>query len=234
MNHIAQNREVILYDSIGVGHSEGAVPDSVEAMASVAINLLAAIGVPKADVFGFSMGGAIAQYIGMEYPDVVNKLVLSGTQPANGTGVQFPDTSIFEVAIGNGSQPTLESMLTLFFEDTETSRALGRAWWNRLFERNVQGEKRAGFVEGPGINAQLTAISSFTTNPDYFRRLDEITASALVTNGANDIMAPTVDSYILHQRLPYAELHLYPDSGHGHPFQFPETYAKHLEVFLKS
>ncbi|KAH6616871.1 Alpha/Beta hydrolase protein [Boeremia exigua] len=234
MNHIAENRDVIVFDNLGVGHSQGEVPASLEVMGVVAVELLAALSVPKVDILGFSMGGAIAQYIGMEYPHVVHKLVLAGTQSAVGPGVQFPDPSIFALAAGNGSQPTEEAMLTLFFSATETSLALGHAWWRRLSQRNVKGEDRIAFVEGAGINAQLTAISAFASNATYFDRLQEVSATTLVTNGANDVMAPTVDSYILQQQLPRAELHIYPDSGHGHLFQFPELYARNLETFLEN
>ncbi|KAL5592313.1 hypothetical protein FOBRF1_013339 [Fusarium oxysporum] len=73
INAIAHNREVILVDNSGIGHSEGTVPDSIQAMAATTADFLAAIKVPKADVLGFSMGGMVAQYIAMEYPHVVNK-----------------------------------------------------------------------------------------------------------------------------------------------------------------
>lgn len=71
-NSIAKNREVVLFDSLGIGHSEGTVPDSIEEMASVLVTFLAAIGVPKADFIGFSMGGGVVQYLGFEYPQFVN------------------------------------------------------------------------------------------------------------------------------------------------------------------
>ncbi|USW57585.1 Putative alpha/Beta hydrolase [Septoria linicola] len=45
-------------------------------------------------------------------------------------------------------------------------------------------------------------------------------------------MSPTVNSLMLQWNIPNAQLHLYPDSGHGHLFQQPELYAPHLETFL--
>ncbi|EXL71507.1 hypothetical protein FOPG_12731 [Fusarium oxysporum f. sp. conglutinans race 2 54008] len=71
-NIIAKIREVILYDSFGIGHSEGAVPDSTIAMASIATKLLAAVGVSKVDVIGFSMGGRVAQILAWDYPQLVH------------------------------------------------------------------------------------------------------------------------------------------------------------------
>ncbi|WPB07100.1 uncharacterized protein RHO25_011760 [Cercospora beticola] len=60
---IAKNREIIVYDSFGIGHSEGTVPNSIEGMADIAVKFLKAINVSLVDLIGFSMGGGIAQYI---------------------------------------------------------------------------------------------------------------------------------------------------------------------------
>lgn len=86
VNSIAgnKNREVIVYDSFGVGHSEGEIPSSVEEMASVLVKLLEALSISHVDILGFSMGGFIAQYIAWTHPKLVRKLVLAGTQSAIG------------------------------------------------------------------------------------------------------------------------------------------------------
>jgi pimeloyl-ACP methyl ester carboxylesterase len=54
----------------------------------------------------------------------------------------------------------------------------------------------------------------------------------LVTNGVEDIMVPTENSYILAQQLPDAQLIIYPDAGHGHLFQYPKLFAEHVKLFL--
>ena len=45
-------------------------------------------------------------------------------------------------------------------------------------------------------------------------------------------MIPTVNSYILQQNLPNAELILFPDSNHGSHFQFPELFNRHITDFI--
>ncbi|KAL2857344.1 Alpha/Beta hydrolase protein [Aspergillus pseudoustus] len=85
-NNIAKSREVIIYDSAGIGHSEGTVPDSIPEMVTVLVDFLAALEIPKADFIGFSMGGGIVQYLGYEYPQLVHGLILAGTQPGIGEG----------------------------------------------------------------------------------------------------------------------------------------------------
>ncbi|TCI65186.1 alpha/beta hydrolase [Exiguobacterium sp. SH0S2] len=56
----------------------------------------------------------------------------------------------------------------------------------------------------------------------------------LVTNGIKDVMVLTENSYILAEKIPNAQLIVYPDSGHGHLFQFPERFAAHVNLFLDS
>lgn len=232
-NTIAKNREVIVYDSFGIGHSEGTVPESTSVMSSIAAKFLAAIGVAQADVMGFSMGGGVAQILAWDYPQLVHKLVLAGTQSAIGDGVVLPPRDVLESAGANNDEPpTMEDMFGLFFYPSDSSLALGQAWWKRIHERQVEGEERRAYLVGQGARSQLTAIFAFTVDLGNFDRLQDIKAPTLVTNGHNDIMSPTPNSFILQQRIKNAQLIIYPDSGHGHLFQVPELYAQHLELFL--
>lgn len=234
-NSISRNREVILFDSCGVGHSEGTVLASIQEMASLAVNFLTTIGVLKADFIGFSMGGGVVQYIGFEYPQVVNKLILAGTQSAIGEGVSLPPREVLESAGAKDDQaPTEEDMLRLFFCPSETSLALGRAWYKRIHERQLEDEERKGFLTGDGVRSQLAAIFTFTVDTSNFDRLSDIKAPVLVTNGHTDIMSPTANSFVLQQKIPNAQLHIYPDAGHGHLFQLPELYSQQLELFLNN
>ncbi|EMT74452.1 2-hydroxymuconic semialdehyde hydrolase [Fusarium odoratissimum] len=206
-NIIAKSREVILYDSFGIGHSEGAVPDCRQ--------LLAVIGVSKVDVIGFSMGGGVAQILARDYPQLVHKLVLAGTQSAIGDGVVLPPRDMLESAAGsNDIPPTEQEMHGL------------------IHERQVDGEERKEFLVGQGAGAQLKAIFAFTVDLNNFDRLKDIKAPTLVTNGHTDVMSPTPNSVNPQQKISNAQLIIYPDSGHGHLFQYPEIYAQHLELFL--
>ncbi|KXH64887.1 hypothetical protein CNYM01_05826 [Colletotrichum nymphaeae SA-01] len=234
-NTIAKSREVIAYDSFGIGHSEGEVPSSTEVMASIAAKFLATLGVSKADVIGFSMGGGVAQILAWDYPQLVRKLILAGTQPGVGEGVVLPPREVLESAgTANDEPPTKEDMFRLFYHPSETSLALGEAWWTRIHERKVDGEERREYLIGPGARAQLNAIFSFTVDTDNFERMKTIKAPTLVTNGHTDIMSPTSNSFTLQQNLSDAQLIIYPDAGHGHLFQYPELYTQHLNLFLGS
>ncbi|OAL47795.1 alpha/beta-hydrolase [Pyrenochaeta sp. DS3sAY3a] len=229
-NSIAASRELIVFDNAGVGHSEGAIPDTLHEAAATAVAFLAAINVPQADLLGFSMGGLIAQIIAIEHKELVRKLVLSGTQSSYAEGMVSGAREIF--ALAGAPDPTEDTMQALFFYPTESSRALGHAWWLRTHERSVAGETPTRFVDAAGGAKQQGAITHFVSDLSFFPKVKELTLPILVTNGKNDVMTPTPNSWLIQQSLPDVTLILYPDSGHGHLYQEPELYAKHLELFL--
>jgi pimeloyl-ACP methyl ester carboxylesterase len=78
---------VITFDNRGVGASEGATPDSVEAMARDAVAFIRALGFEQVDLVGFSLGGMVSQVVAQEEPQLVRKIVLAGTGPAGGVGI---------------------------------------------------------------------------------------------------------------------------------------------------
>jgi pimeloyl-ACP methyl ester carboxylesterase len=229
VNYIALTRQVILFDNVGVGHSDGVIPSSIDAMASSAADFLAAIGVQKTDILGFSMGGGVAQRFAELFPEVTNRVAIAGSIAGQAPGTIETLPSVFQTASGN---VTVEQLLGLFFYPSETSKAAGIEYAGRIFERQVPGEKWADTVVDPGTTAQLNAILNFTRDPANMESLANMKGPVLVTNGKTDVLAPTVNSFIMQQHLPNAELHIYPDSGHGHLFQFAKSYAKSLQTFL--
>jgi pimeloyl-ACP methyl ester carboxylesterase len=56
-------------------------------MAQDAIAFIRALGLEQVDLFGFSLGGFVAQAIALEQPRLVRRIVLAGTGPAGGEGI---------------------------------------------------------------------------------------------------------------------------------------------------
>src|SRR5216684_1159806 len=63
---LATEREVILFNNAGISSSSGEVPTSFEQMAANAVSFVKALGLPKVDVLGFSIGGFVAQEIALQ------------------------------------------------------------------------------------------------------------------------------------------------------------------------
>ena len=70
-----------LFDSCGIGRTNGETPSSVEAMGQAATNFITALDYPKVDVLGWSLGGFIAQQVALDKPEMINKLVVAGSGP---------------------------------------------------------------------------------------------------------------------------------------------------------
>jgi pimeloyl-ACP methyl ester carboxylesterase len=83
----AASRRVITFDNRGVGASSGSPVTSIEQMAKDAITFIKAMSFEQVDLFGFSMGGMIAQEIVLMEPQLVRKIIIAGTGPAGGEGI---------------------------------------------------------------------------------------------------------------------------------------------------
>jgi pimeloyl-ACP methyl ester carboxylesterase len=226
---LAQGREVILTDNAAVGLSTGAAPETVVAMARDAASLIDALSLEHVDLFGFSMGGYVAQQIVVDRPELVRRLILVGTGPRGGDGMGqlAPDTAPL---FGKVYDPQDLMWLPIFFSPSEASQAAGRRFLERIRART---EDRDAPVSEATVAAHLAAAREWgAAEPASFAYLKEITQPALVVNGSNDIVVPTINSYILQQNLPNAELVLFPDSNHGSHFQFKEAFIEYVTSFV--
>ena len=224
----ASDREVILFNNTGVASSTGTVPDTIEAMARDAITFTNALGLTTIDIVAHSMGGLVAQEVTLARPDLVRRLVLVGTGPRGGEGLGALPAWVAELFTRKYEQQE-EMWLPILFAPTETSQAAGRAYVERILKR----ADRDTPVSDQSIIAQRAALAAYGAAKDpRHAHLNGLRLPVLVVNGTEDIVIPTINSYILQQFLPNAELILYPDANHGSHFQYPELFTRHTRIFL--
>lgn len=223
---IAENRHVITFDQRGVGASTGQVPATLEEAADHAYEFITALGFEQIDVFSFSMGGMIAQDLIVKHPDLVRRLVLTGTGPRGGKDM--------DKVVGVTYYDILRATLTrsdpkefLFFNRDATGKAAGKAFVKRLQERDIDRDKD---ITLKALRTQLKAIQKFGRSAPS--DLSTFTQPTLIANGDHDRMVPTVLSEDLHRRIKASELIIYPNSGHGGIFQFHEQFAPAAAEFL--
>lgn len=223
---IAAQHRVIAFDNRGVGASTGKTADTIEAMAADAVAFIRALGLEQVDLLGFSMGGMIAQVIAREQPQLVRRLILAGTGPAGGEGIENV-TKISHLDTVRALVTLQDPKQFLFFTRTANGRRAGKEFLARLKERTGNRDK---MISIRSYLTQLKAIHRWglETPAD----LSTIEQPVLVVNGESDRMVPAKNSSDLARRLPNSELVIYPDAGHGGIFQFHEQFVGKALEFL--
>jgi pimeloyl-ACP methyl ester carboxylesterase len=227
---LAQGRSVILFNNAGIASSGGQPANNIADMATHVLAFLDALRLEEIDLFGFSMGGFIAQQVTLDRPHLIRRLILAGTGPQGGEDmVAYPPEVTAQATI---EVPTEDSFMYLFFEPTASSQAAGRAFWQRRTSRKDQDTPSSLSA----MAAQAAAIGAWGKVPesDRYASLKAIQQPTLVVNGKHDLLVPTINSYILQQHLTNATLIIYPDSGHGAIFQFSEHFVREAQLFLNS
>jgi pimeloyl-ACP methyl ester carboxylesterase len=195
-------------------------------MADDAMTFIKALGFDKVDIFSFSLGGMVAQALVLKQPQLVRKLILTGTGPKGGEGI--------DKVVGVTYYDIVRAALTrsdpkefLFFNRNRTGKPAAKAFVRRLQERTAD---RDAPMRLKAFRTQLKAIKKWGRGtPDDLSR---ITQPTLIANGDNDRMVPSILSEDLHHRIAGSELIIYSDSGHGGIFQFHDQFAPIAVEFL--
>jgi pimeloyl-ACP methyl ester carboxylesterase len=229
---LASNREVILFDSAGIGRSTGDVPTTVAGMSAHALDFLDALCLISCDVLGFSLGGVVAQQMALERPSIVHRMILVGTAPRGGEDIMHLEKPSLARHLND---PTLRGYAVLqkiFFAPSASSQAAGGAFIERLSQRKEDNDTPSG---SDVAAAQIAAFREWEQpHAAGFAELRSIHQPTLVVNGMHDEMIPISNSYRLAENLPNAFLLAYPDSGHGSLFQYHESFTRHAGAFLAS
>jgi pimeloyl-ACP methyl ester carboxylesterase len=223
---LAARHRVITFDNRGVGASSGAPAASIEEMARDAITFIKAMGLKQVDLFGFSMGGMIAQEIVQMEPQLVRKMIITGTGPAGGEGISKV-ARVTYLDMLRGWLTFQDPKQFLFFTRTPAGIRAGKEFLLRLKERTEGRDKE---ITVAALQAQLKALRLWGDKAPA--DLSKVHHPVLVANGDNDRMVPSKNTHDLAQRLPNSELVIYPDSGHGAVFQFHADFVARALEFL--
>lgn len=221
---MSQTHQVIIYDNRGTGRSDKPdEPYSIAGFASDAAGLLDALNIPRAHVFGISMGGMIAQELAIHYPQRVASLVLGCTTPGGKHAVAAPP----------------ESLKALQGRAGQTPEEAAREGWKLSFSDGFIREHRAELeAHLPRMLAHVTPRFAYerhyqaTMTLRVYKQLKEITAPTLVVTGRDDVLIPAANSEILAREIPGAELVIFDNAGHGFVTSAREPLLKVLTEFL--
>jgi len=225
----ARERGVILFNNAGVSSSSGEVPTSFEQMGRNGAAFIKPLGLQQVDVLGFSIGGCVAQEIALAEPNLVRRLILLGTGPRSGEGMAGGTPEGNQIFGATYAEPD-HLWLSVFFTPSQASQAAGRAFLKRFRLRTKDRDPEVNDKVAPAQRAAIAKWAAPRERPyDYLKAIQQPT---LVVNGSNDVIIYTVNSFILQQNLPNAQLIIYPDSAHGSHHQYPELFVRHASIFL--
>ena len=225
---VAAQHHVIAFDNRGVGATGSTVPNDLEQMGVDAIAFIRALGHDQVDLFGFSLGGAVAQMVALQAPDLVRRMVLAGTGPRGGGGI-WKMPFIVGGAYAKAFATRKDPRNFLFFPRNAEGKEAAKEYLARLAERTQERDRPISRQAGL---AQLRAITSGGLHaPDD---LSAIKVPVLVANGDHDLMVGSEHSADMARRLPDAKLIVYPNSGHGGVFQHHQQFVPEALAFLAS
>lgn len=227
---LAEQFEVITFDNRGVGGSDKPPgPYNAQMLAADTAGLLQALDVPQAAIMGHSMGGFVAQALALEFPEVVQRLILSAT---NFGGPNHVPTSQEAMAILLDSSG---DRLARFQRGLSVSTAPGFA------ERQPQvvADIRSYHEENPqppeAYQAQLAiGLGLFSAEAAFEERLPQVEAPTLILSGEHDRVVPPQNAALLAQKIPKSTVHVLPGAGHLFPLETPAEAARIVAQFLQT
>jgi pimeloyl-ACP methyl ester carboxylesterase len=225
---VAAQRHVIAFDNRGIGATSGKVPHTVAEMAADVTSFIRALGHDHVDLLGFSLGGGVAQEVTLTNPDLVRRLVLTGTGQRGGGGLNKMPLIVGKAYL-QAALTRRDPRYFLFFNPNSVGKKAANDYLTRLRERTTDRDKP---ISHQARIAQLKAIREAGLGPPH--DLSTITQPTLAANGDNHVMVASSQSRALAERIPNAELIIYPDSGHGGIFQYHQRFVPAVLKFLAS
>jgi pimeloyl-ACP methyl ester carboxylesterase len=210
---LAPEMRVITFDHRGIGQSESFTHAfTTEAMADDAVSILDDLAIGRVHVYGFSLGGMVAQQIALRHPERVRSLVLGATH-SGGRRAAAPEAEVVAFFRRRRRIPSEEAAwASVPYNYGPRSRA---EQVDRIAE-DIERRLENPFNER-AYRAQLLAASLH----NCYGRLGRIRAPTLVVHGARDRMIPVANARLTAARVPGARLKILREAGHLYPTEEP-------------
>src|SRR5215213_1195957 len=233
-NLAATNHTVIVFDNRGMGETTvGTKPFSIEQFANDTAGLIDALQIEKADVFGASLGSFVAQELSLNYPEKVDRLILSAGY-CGGNETVYPSGQAAERAMILSSAEVLQNMTA-----EEQAMVLAQIMFPpEWLEQHPEILNTAIIQLAPVrsaspeiIQRQGLAVGTWKGSCD---RLSSITQPTLVIVGDQDLLAPPANSAMMAERIPNSRLVILEGTGHGAMWQIPDEFTASIQNFLET
>jgi 3-oxoadipate enol-lactonase len=215
IERLASGFRVIAFDNRDVGRSDRTpLPYLAWQMAGDAIAVLNAVRVPRAHVYGVSLGGMVAQELALRYPSRVCRLVLGATSPGGPRAIpQDPTVLTFFTRVGAMGPEEAEWAAVPYSYGERTRREHGQRIAEDIAHRLRRPTDPLAYLH------QVAVAASHNT----YGRLGDITAPTLVVHGDQDRLQSPKNARVLAEGIPHATLTLWPEAGHLYTTDEPDA-----------
>ena len=171
-------------------------------MAKDQAEAMAQLGIEKADIFGVSMGGMIAQHLAIDYPEKVNKLILTVTSARPNPNLTESIDEWVALAKRGDHAGFMDSNLQRIYSDG-------------YYRRNKWLAPIVGKLTKPKTYDRFFVQANACLTHDAYESLHKIKAPTLVVGGEQDKTLGGDPSKEIATRIPGAQLRMYEQWGHG-------------------
>lgn len=161
-----------------------------------------ALGIVKADIFGVSMGGMIAQHFAIDFPEKVNKLILTVTSAKPNPILVESIEEWVGCAKRNDHRALMDSNLKRIYSD-------------KYYRQNKWMIPLIGVLTKPKSYGRFYIQADACLKHNAYDELHHIQAPTLVVGGEQDLSLGGDASREIAAVIPNAQLHMYPHWGHG-------------------
>ncbi len=223
LENLSSKYRVIVFDNRGMGNSTATPGNfSIAQFANDTAGLMAALGIERAHILGWSMGSFVAQELAIRHSERVNRIILYAGD-CGGKEAVMPSSKVLSDLANNSGSPEERGMrlLDLLFPKDWLSKQPAFYKWFPIPKETTRPEN---------IERQTQAIATWAGS---FGRLGSIESPALVVTGTEDVIAPPENAFILAQKINGSWLVQFNGAGHGLMYQYPDRLAKIVEDFIE-
>ena len=223
LDNLSSQYRVVIFDNRGMGNTITPPGNfSIAQFANDTAGLMAALGIEKSHVLGWSMGSFVAQELAIRYPERVNKIILYAGD-CGGKEAVMPSPQVLKDLSNSSGSPEERGMRLfnlLFPKDWLYRQPAFYKWFPLPKETSLPDN----------IQRQAQAIATW---PGACDRLGSIKSPTLVVTGTEDVIAPPQNAFILAQRINTSWLVQFEGAGHGLMYQYPDRLARIIADFIE-
>jgi pimeloyl-ACP methyl ester carboxylesterase len=225
IDRLTSSNELILLNNRGIGGStDDGQSFDIAKLAADAAHVIATLGIERASVMGWSMGGFIAQALALNYADRVDKLVLLSTD-SGGIEADLASPDVWSELVDTSGTPNEQARRLLFLLfPTDVAESFYREFGDIVATARAQ-------VSTELLNRQAAAMDAWHQN-GVASQLREIRVPVLIATGTEDIVIPASNALKLVNAIPGAWLAQFAHGGHAFIAQYPRALANLIKSFL--